>query len=350
MNSAFIARLFSITTALFAIGLGWLFVLGHTAFAAFFYNPHLTHRFVENVLKLPYKAYLQSAEIYSALQFFIATWGWGLIAVGVALFWYKKLPTKILYGFLVFIATTSFFYALCNYMENAWRFGQLIEHSLQIGTALFFLFFIKNNSLIKNTAGRDQLKIDRQKSLSTWTCQEERQSSKSHKPAFLRKAGRSWFRLLRNSLKGQSNKSITTNLHVGIKLAIALTFIGHGLFAIGYYPVPGYFIDMIIKVFHIGEDAARNLLKIVGWLDIVFAIVLLFFRGKYLKIALGYIILWGFLTALARIVANIYLGLGWESILPWVPAFLIRIPHFMIPIILYLSITPRPINQQSLYR
>ncbi|MDO5968274.1 hypothetical protein Q4Q35_00500 [Flavivirga aquimarina] len=86
-----------------------------------------------------------------------------------------------------------------------------------------------------------------------------------------------------------------------LKLLVSLTFIAHGLYAIGYYEIPGHFIDMTINSFGITENRAVLIMKIAGTLD--FLVAILIFIPKVSKYALIYAVIWGTLTALARFVA-----------------------------------------------
>ena len=83
---------------------------------------------------------------------------------------------------------------------------------------------------------------------------------------------------------------------------IGITFLSHGLYAFGFYPVPGNFIDMTISIFGISETEARTFLWIAGIIDVL--ILPLLFVNKMLKIVVIYSVFWGFLTALARVFAN----------------------------------------------
>ncbi len=121
----------------------------------------------------------------------------------------------------------------------------------------------------------------------------------------------------------------------------ALTFLGHGLFAIGLNYVPASFIEMTAVILKLSPLQSVNFLFVVGILDILFA-VLLFTNGILRNIALYYLIIWGFITALARVVyplcfndvliIDIYNGfLG----------MVYRLPHGIIPLFLlkYYKIT-----------
>ena len=136
-----------------------------------------------------------------------------------------------------------------------------------------------------------------------------------------------------------TNKWNRQRLHLFMKIAIAITFIAHGFFAIGYYPQPGYFIDMMIKGLGVQENIARNSLIFFGLLDFLFAIAI--FLPKIAKPALIYGVIWGFTTALARISTNFSFDFISNSLSQYVHEFLIRTPHFILPLILLLFSTDK---------
>jgi hypothetical protein len=121
-------------------------------------------------------------------------------------------------------------------------------------------------------------------------------------------------------------------------IAIALTFSCHGLYAIGYYPRPGSFIDMTLGILPISESSAHLLLKIAGILDFVIAIAIFIPRISYF--ALIYAFIWGVLTAIARLAGHFYVDFLWNTFSQWTWEMLIRLPHGFIP--LFVMIADRP--------
>ena len=83
------------------------------------------------------------------------------------------------------------------------------------------------------------------------------------------------------------------------KVAVAVTFAAHGLYAIGAYPVPGNFVDMTMTILGIGEPDARGFLRVVGLLDLVLAVGI--FLPWVDRPWLAYAAVWGLVTALARV-------------------------------------------------
>lgn len=117
----------------------------------------------------------------------------------------------------------------------------------------------------------------------------------------------------------------------GISLLISLTFLGHGLYATGLYPIPGHFVHMVILNLGLSNSQAVHLLHVVGWIDVGVAIGVFIPRIK--KYWLVYALAWGFLTSLARLTTYVPLNhmfgiaihqMGYE--------FLIRWPHFLLPL------------------
>ena len=130
-------------------------------------------------------------------------------------------------------------------------------------------------------------------------------------------------------------KSDFHHLVFPIKIAIALTFIGHGLYAFGYHPQPEHYIDMVLNIFPFSESTAKSFLKIAGSLDFLVAI-LIFVPGTY-RFVLWYIFIWALLTSLARIVANLDTDLLFESLHRWLFEVLVRVPHFGFPLALIVN-------------
>ncbi len=135
-----------------------------------------------------------------------------------------------------------------------------------------------------------------------------------------------------------------------IKVAIALTFFGHGLYAIGYHPVPGNFIDMTMSILGLSEPEARFVLKCAGVVDI--AIAVLIFGPSTARAALVYASVWGMLTAFARPAHVLALGSGVESLIYWTAQALCRIPHSVLPAAAWLmvlaGVSHSPINKGEL--
>ncbi len=119
-------------------------------------------------------------------------------------------------------------------------------------------------------------------------------------------------------------------LLLSMKIAIALTFTAHGLYAIGVYPLPGVYTDMLISILGVTETAARQMLLVAGALDFVISICL--FIPRVDKYALLYAVVWGGLTAVARTWGFFFPEFPLESLHQNLYETLIRMPHMLVPL------------------
>ncbi|MFK7852275.1 MAG: hypothetical protein AB8D78_14960 [Akkermansiaceae bacterium] len=133
--------------------------------------------------------------------------------------------------------------------------------------------------------------------------------------------------------------------HLLAMVSIALTFIGHGMFAVGLpsetswlnHPRPGSFLEMTMLCLGLdSEITAGRILVAAGVLDFV-VVALLFFRGWPRLSGLAYMFAWGLATAIARPWAYYEPTAAAESLIRWIPEMLYRAPHFGIPLCLLLA-------------
>lgn len=131
------------------------------------------------------------------------------------------------------------------------------------------------------------------------------------------------------------NKSVSgERLIFYLKVAIALTFVSHGMYAFGYYPRPGVFVDMTINTLGVSEDVAHQFLFIAGILDFVVGVGI--FLPRYSQYFMLYAVGWGLATAIARTWANVSFG---PDMLPLLNQYLnqtlYRLPHGLVPLAVY---------------
>ncbi|PVW14328.1 hypothetical protein [Marixanthomonas spongiae] len=119
-----------------------------------------------------------------------------------------------------------------------------------------------------------------------------------------------------------------------LKVLIAITFTSHGLYALGYYQVPGNFIDMTIASLGISENTTVTFLYIAGVLDLVLSVAI--FIPKIARYALLYAFIWGIMTALARVVAGTYIDFFADSLHQSLHLTIYRIPHGLVPLLAFL--------------
>lgn len=251
----------------------------------------------------PYRAFFLDQQLFGGVQRALSSLSWldfvnspktdesillytriiavlWLLASFVFLF-YQKIPKAWLWAAALITSASLLFYAAADYLDKGYQLAQWIEYAAQIVMPVLFVLLLQKIAV------------------TTW---------------------------------------------LGIaKTAIALTFLGHGLYALGYFPLPGNFVYMTTQVLGVTDAAAREILFVAGILDI--AAALLLFAPSIDKYALLYCIAWGFLTALARPVAyilpNHLLGL---TVHQTAFEFFVRFPHFILPFCTYLVLLKREVN------
>lgn len=129
------------------------------------------------------------------------------------------------------------------------------------------------------------------------------------------------------------------------RVAITLTFVGHGLYAFGVYPVPWHFIEMTMAGFQLSQADSVTLLRIAGLLDFVAALALWWPPAQ--RAALWYCCIWGFMTAIARIYTHWDAWAVAESLHRWGFETLYRLIHGGIPLWLLLALSPKLPPQHS---
>lgn len=120
------------------------------------------------------------------------------------------------------------------------------------------------------------------------------------------------------------------------KIAIALTFIGHGLYALNLYPIPSNFMFMTTQLTIDNEVSVSRFLILMGILDLIVAILLFLPNKRLQQIALLYCIAWGFATATARIACYFSPDTVLFSLNRWLPETTYRLLHGGLPLFLLL--------------
>jgi hypothetical protein len=127
-----------------------------------------------------------------------------------------------------------------------------------------------------------------------------------------------------------------SQLYYVLTTFVALTFIGHAMFALGFHYLPDNFVEMTTQSLLISESSAVQFLFIIGWLDIVFALGA--FVPNVRKYSVWYLIVWGFLTSMARVYFVLGEGISAELFLVNFPNMIYRLPHGIIPVLMMILI------------
>jgi hypothetical protein len=146
----------------------------------------------------------------------------------------------------------------------------------------------------------------------------------------------------------QGQEARLEKIKIILKVALSVTFIAHGLFAIGFIYYPANFVDMTIGILGLTETQAKVFLTIAGILDIIVA--LLIYYPKTIKIALIYALIWGLLTAFARVVFGYNQIFLLDSIHDSLYSTIYRLPHGLIAgiiLLIMLKISEEKIEEKS---
>lgn len=278
-------NLLKISCFLLFIGRAWQFLFRDAPLRALLWDEELMEGLITSVFNITWQEYVTSPATDLLIQSAIRTTGlFFLLMAGVVLFLQPKFkPGKIL---LIVSSFILLFLAFLYCKEKFYHHGQFFEYSIQFSLPIF---------LLVATYFRDRI----------------------------------------------SKVQFTLYL----KIAIALTFVSHGLYAIGFYPRPGVFVDMTINSIGVSEPVAHQLLFVAGILDFVAAVGL--FMPKIAKPFIIYCVIWGLLTALARTWANLQADyFSFEILSQYLPQTLYRLPHGLLPAVLLLPF-PRSSGQQK---
>lgn len=255
------------------LGRAWQHLYWDAPFRALLWDESLMRGLVETVFGWSWQWYVGSPEMNAAIQWLIRGVGGLYLLSAAAVYWHHRAPglSKIL------IAIGGLNLIFLAFLETKAHFfypAQFFEYSLQFGTPFFLLMYRRRQA---------------------WS----------------------------------------PDLILAMKVAIALTFVSHGLFAVGFYPRPGYFVEMVMKILRLDQDSAVAFLNIAGLLDFITALAL-FLPRRVAQWALTYMVFWGFATTMARIAAHFYPELWTYTLSRWVHESLFRCPHFLIPGLVWL--------------
>jgi hypothetical protein len=265
--------LLQIAAVLTLFGFAWLCFTGKSPLAVLYWNEQWLSSIVQTLSGMSWKEYLASPATARFWQW--VEWGMGsLLALSAISVIGSKFISRISAAFLFAGAFIILLFSVLYGFDKIFIWVQTPEYALQWGTPML---------------------------LAVW--------------------------LLSN------NKS---RILSGLRIAAAITFAAHGLYALGLAPRPGNFIEMTMSILPVSQSTAGHFLTLAGILDVVVAILVLLPFPKWQRVALVYMVFWGLLTTLARWAAHVHFDLPWwpQTFLAWTPEVLIRTSHFLIPLAL----------------
>lgn len=268
-------NLLKVSVFLIFLGRAWQHLFWDAPYRTFFWDESLLKPIIENWFGMNWTEYVTSSSTDNFIQTFIQCNGFLYLLAAVCTLLVTK-SNKKLFGIPVYLGGISLVVlSVLLAKEKFYHVAQFFEHSIQFGLPFVFLYTFSENY---------------------------------ERP----------------------------RLYFILKVLIAVTFFSHGLYAFGAYPVPGKFVDMVINIFGCSESFAITFLYVAGILDFILAVFI--FIPKLAKYALIYAIIWGLLTAFARLVANFYWEFPLQTLHQNLYQVVFRLPHGLTPLIVLLGI------------
>lgn len=262
-------------------GRAWQHWFWDVPFRSFFWDEALLRGFVEKQLDWDWSDYATSVVMDDFFWKLSIGLGIFYFVVGLLVMFIRRIPRWLHFP----IPIASFFLfllALLYFKSKFYSIAQLFEYGLQIGAPIFVMVYARIGT-------------------------------------------------------------ISDRFRRQVQLAISLTFVAHGLYAIGFYPRPGHFTAMVIEILGLSNELANQFLIVAGILDFV-AAVIIWLPGLFRVTGLAYCFTWGMATAVARIWANFYPAIWQESLFQYFHEFLYRMPHFLIPLALLVWWSQEPLR------
>ncbi|UZO80322.1 hypothetical protein NBT05_15370 [Aquimarina sp. ERC-38] len=271
LSYPFLLRVLRLTTFFVFLGRAYQHIFWDAPHRSFFWDESLLQPFVENVFSISWQDYVTNLRVDGFIQSIIRGDGYLYLLAAICTLIIKEKQFRFIQIPILIGGISLFILAVLLTKEKFYHIAQFFEHSLQFGIPFVFLRMIKMGTI--------------------------------------------------------RSKDVLT-----LKILTAVTFAAHGLYALGVYPVPGYFIDMVIQILNLSESTSIQLLYVAGILDIVIAILI--FVPKVAVYALGYAFIWGLLTALARIVSGFDVHFIGTSLHQSLYLTVYRLPHALVPLLL----------------
>lgn len=258
------------------LGRAWQYLYWDAPYRVLLWDENWMRPIIESIFNLSWESYVTNLKIDQGIQNFIRATGILFLIAAFAAIFIKKWK-KVAFVMLWMGAINLAFLAFLLSKDRFFQIPQFFEYSLQWSAPVFLIFFYKKESL-------------------------------------------------------------TLRLFLWMKIATALTFICHGIYAIGLGNVQRAFefTQMTISILHTDESGAILFLKIVGILDLLVGL-LLFLPGKISLIAAGYLTFWGGVTTAARIYAHFSPEQFSVLLFQFVHEALYRCVHFIVPAMLFMK-------------
>lgn len=267
-NQHIVNKVLRLATFVLFAGRAWQHLFWDAPFRALLWDKETMESLVLFFRGGTWQEYVTSASADHFIQSLVIGFGIFYALMAIITLFIKK-HSRLFFGLYILSSLALLFLAFLYSKEKFYHIGQFLEYAIQFMLPLFFYFHLTK-----------KIKAER--------------------------------------------------LVLFLKITIALTFSAHGLYAIGYYPQPGVFVDMLINIFSMEEATAKSILQIAGILDFVISITI--FIPRLSNYSLIYAAFWGGLTALARTWANFYIDFPLDSLHQNLYETIYRLPHMLVPL------------------
>lgn len=267
------------------LGRGYQYIFWDAPYRVILWSENLMEPII-NIFYNSWDDYAKDIRLTNIIQYFIKVQGIIFVFLAVFLLWKINLFNKFCFRLLYLYACLHIFLlSILNSLEHYGKIFSFLEHATQLSIPILFYILLQKK---ESTEEKELLVLK-------WA-----------------------------------------------KPAIAVTFLSHGIYALGFHPVPGRFVDMTILILDCTETTARLFLQIAGMLDVVVAVGV--FLPKINKYIFLYAFFWGIATALARIWGYIEWDNLTHSIHTRLFLVLYRLPHGLLPLICYLIVSKNSSN------
>lgn len=265
-----IRLLIKFSTFFVFIGRAWQHLYWDAPYRSLLWDEGLLKPIVETLLGVTWTDYVTATTTDVWIQNIIFYTGVLYLLAGGSVLFYAKYQRKLLRILIILGGVNLVFLSFLLMKEKFYHFAQFFEHAIQFSLPFVFLYQIRED--------RDEVRL-----------------------MFV------------------------------LKVLVAIVFVSHGLYAIGYYPVPGNFVDMVMGIFPFSESQAKTFLSIAGLMD--FLVAFYIFVPRVTSVALWYAVVWGLLTAFARIVSGFHMDFPWQTIHQELLGTLYRLGHGLVPLV-----------------
>ena len=266
-------RLVQAATVSVFLARAWQHLHWDAPYRALFWDEAWMKGLVEPTLGITWRAYVTSPQTDAFIQTLIVGTGWLYLVCALAALFVNRLGR--VGRVLLWVGAANLFFLAGLYCKEKFFFiGQFFEYTLQWGTPIMLAILAKG-----------------------------------------------------------PEKPWAARFVFFVKIAIALTFTCHGLYAVGFYPRPGNFLEMVMNILPVYETGAIHFLNTAGILDFLLSLAL-FLPGRWPLGALAYATFWGLATSLARVWAYFHWAYWDSALIQWLHETVMRFPHFLVPLAL----------------